>query len=100
MMALSLNPALIVLDHDSPTPGAGLEVCKALKRSAFSQLIPVILLLEVESVTERLVALELGAEDCLAKSQDLRELVLRIQRALLRSSQNLQSEQSPRKRKR
>lgn len=75
-------PDLIVLDLNMPEED-GLSIVRDLKqRSA----IPVIMLTATASAIDRVVGLELGADDYLAKPCELRELVARI-RSVLRRSQ-------------
>lgn len=63
----------------------GFEVCRRVR--AFSE-IPIIMLTARGEVSDRVVGLELGADDYLPKPFDPRELVARIQRILKRSSQS------------
>jgi len=74
-------PDLIVLDLNMPEED-GLSIVRDLKqRSA----IPVIMLTATASAIDRVVGLELGADDYLAKPCELRELVARIRSVLRRS---------------
>jgi two-component system OmpR family response regulator len=82
------QPDLIVLDIMMPGED-GLSVCKRLQES--SQ-VPVILLTALTESTDRIVGLELGADDYLAKPFDPRELVARI-KSVLRRSQMLPPKQ-------
>lgn len=77
-------PALIVLDVMLPGL-AGTEVCKALKRDASTAAIPIIMLTARAEEIDRVVGLELGADDYVTKPFSPRELVLRIQSVLRRS---------------
>jgi two-component system OmpR family response regulator len=70
---------LIILDVMMPGMG-GVEVCRRLRQS--SQ-IPIIMLTAVDEETDKIVSLELGADDYLAKPFNPRELLARV-RALLR----------------
>jgi two-component system OmpR family response regulator len=73
---------LIVLDLNMPEED-GLSIVRDLK--AHSR-VPVIMLTATASAIDRVVGLELGADDYLAKPCELRELVARI-RSVLRRSQ-------------
>ena len=77
-------PALIVLAVLLPD-GDGTEVCRALRADAATRSIPVLMLSVRGAPSERVLGLEAGADDYVAKPYDGRELVLRI-RALLRRS--------------
>jgi len=72
--------ALVVLDLMLPGLG-GLDVCRAL-RSANNQT-PILVVSARDSETDRVLGLELGADDYLIKPFGMRELVARC-RALLR----------------
>ena len=74
--------ALVVLDLMLPGLG-GLDVCRAL-RSARDQT-PILMVSARDSETDRVLGLELGADDYLVKPFGMRELVARC-RALLRRS--------------
>ena len=71
---------LIVLDVMLPD-GSGLDICRALRDS--KPHVPVILLTALKEDVDRIVGLELGADDYLAKPFNPRELLARI-RAVLR----------------
>ncbi|MGB8353949.1 MAG: response regulator transcription factor [Chthoniobacteraceae bacterium] len=74
-------PALLVLDLMLPDM-SGLEVCKALKAdSATSQIFIIMLTAKAEEV-DRILGLELGADDYLTKPFSPRELVLRVKSVL------------------
>jgi DNA-binding response OmpR family regulator len=61
----------------------GFEVCKELKRSPATKNIPVLMLTARGEEVDRIVGLELGADDYVVKPFSPRELVLRV-RAILR----------------
>jgi two-component system phosphate regulon response regulator PhoB len=65
---------------------SGLEVCKALKRESATSRIPIIMLTAKSDEVDRIVGLELGADDYVTKPFSPRELLLRIQSVLRRSS--------------
>jgi two-component system, OmpR family, response regulator len=76
------EPDLIVLDLNMPEED-GLSVIRDLKSRSR---VPIIMLTATASPIDRVVGLELGADDYLAKPCELRELVARI-RSVLRRSQ-------------
>ena len=78
-------PALIVLDVMLPEVD-GLEVCKLLKRDAVTATIPIIMLTAKAAEIDRVLGLELGADDYLTKPFSPRELVLRVKRILQRGT--------------
>lgn len=80
--------ALVILDIMLPGMD-GFEVCRQLR--LFSD-IPIIMLTARGEVTDRIVGLELGADDYLSKPFEPRELVARIQRILKRAGTRQQAE--------
>jgi DNA-binding response OmpR family regulator len=80
---LDANPIDLVL-LDVMLPGSnGFDLCRALRRSSH---VPIVILSARDEETDRLIGLELGADDYIAKPFSNRELVARI-RAILRRSQ-------------
>lgn len=80
---IDANPIDLVL-LDIMLPGSnGFDLCRTLRRS--SQ-VPIIILSARDEETDRLIGLELGADDYIAKPFSNRELVARI-RAILRRTQ-------------
>ena len=75
-------PDLIVLDLMLPQVD-GLEICRTLRANAKTADIPIIMLTARGDEAERIVGLELGADDYLAKPFSPNELVARV-RALFR----------------
>jgi two-component system, OmpR family, alkaline phosphatase synthesis response regulator PhoP len=75
-------PDLIVLDLMLPHVD-GLEICRRLRADEHTAAVPVIMLTARAEESERIVGLELGADDYLAKPFSPNELVARV-RALLR----------------
>jgi len=63
----------------------GIEVCRRLKRDARTARLPVIMLTARQEPVDRIVGLELGADDYVTKPFNLRELVLRVGAVLSRS---------------
>jgi DNA-binding response OmpR family regulator len=74
---------LIVLDVMLPD-GSGLDLCRDLRASR--SIIPIILLTALKEDVDRIIGLEIGADDYLGKPFNPRELVARI-RAVLRRGQ-------------
>ena len=77
------RPALIVLDLMLPEVD-GLEVCKILRRDLATSMIPIIMLTAKAAEMDRVIGLELGADDYVIKPFSPRELVLRIKKLLAR----------------
>src|SRR3954451_7810612 len=79
------QPDLMVLDLMLPQVD-GLEVCRQARANPHTAAIPIIMLTARAEESERIVGLELGADDYLAKPFSPNELVARV-RALLRRAQ-------------
>jgi DNA-binding response OmpR family regulator len=79
------TPDLIVLDLNMPEEDEedGLSVVRWLKGQSS---VPVIMLTATASAIDRVVGLELGADDYLAKPCELRELLARVRSVLRRSA--------------
>ena len=75
---------IVILDVMMPGL-SGLEVCRALRADRATAAIPIIMVTARAEETDRIVGLELGADDYLAKPFSPNELVARI-RALMRRS--------------
>jgi DNA-binding response OmpR family regulator len=71
------RPDLIILDVMLPDCD-GLEICKAIRATQELAHIPVIFLTARASETDRIVGLELGANDYIVKPFFIRELIARI----------------------
>ncbi len=80
------RPALFVLDIMVPG-GSGLDLCRRLRRSPLLSSVPVIFLTARASEDDRVLGLELGADDYIVKPFAVRELLARI-RAVLRRSES------------
>lgn len=77
------SPDLVILDIMLPEMD-GFEVCRAIRQTST---IPIIMLTARGEITDKVVGLELGADDYLAKPFEPRELVARIQSVLRRAHQ-------------
>lgn len=77
------KPDLIVLDLMLPEID-GLEVCKILRRDPATATIPILMLTAKAAEMDRVLGLELGADDYVTKPYSPRELVLRIRKLLKR----------------
>lgn len=79
----SENPDIIILDVMLPDMD-GFTVCKEIRKESD---IPIIMLTARGDTTDKIVGLEIGADDYLAKPFEPRELVARIQ-SIVRRGQN------------
>ena len=79
--ARAQTPDLIVLDVMLPEMD-GLEVCKILRHEPATARVPIIMLTAKAAEIDRILGLELGADDYLTKPFSPRELLLRIKKML------------------
>jgi len=77
------RPDLIVLDLMLPGTMDGLDVCRSIRRDPALADLPIIMLTARTEEADRLVGLELGADDYVTKPFSPREVVARV-RAVLR----------------
>ena len=82
-LALEESPDLVVLDVMMPRM-SGLEVCKQLRVQRAS--IPIIMLTARGQEVDKVVGLELGADDYVTKPFSIRELLARVKAVLRRTS--------------
>ena len=78
------KPALIVLDLMLPEID-GIEICKILKQNYKTAAIPIIMLTAKSQEADKVLGLELGADDYMTKPFSPRELVARVKAVLRRT---------------
>ena len=81
------KPDLVILDLMLPGL-SGMELCKILRERSETERLPVLMLTAKAGEADRVVGLEMGADDYLTKPFSPRELVARV-RAILRRTENL-----------
>jgi two-component system phosphate regulon response regulator PhoB len=86
------SPSLILLDVMLPEID-GLEVCKLLRRDPATARIPILMLTARAAEIDRVLGLELGADDYVTKPFSHRELVLRVKKLLARPQANCAAEE-------
>ena len=79
------RPALVLLDLMLPGID-GMEVCRRLKGNTSTADIPIIMLTAKGDEVDKVLGLELGADDYITKPFSVRELIARV-KALLRRAQ-------------
>ena len=77
------RPSAVLVDIGLPGPMDGLELCRELRRTSD---IPVVIITARDDEVDRVLGLELGADDYLTKPFSPRELVARV-RAILRRAE-------------
>ncbi len=80
-MAVDKRPDLIVLDVMLPNM-SGFEICKTLKKNEVD--IPIIIISAKDQEIDKIMGLDLGADDYMTKPFSVRELVARINAVLRR----------------
>jgi len=88
--ARALRPALVVLDLMLPDLD-GWEVCRRLRAESD---VPIIMLTARTDEVDRIVGLELGADDYLTKPFNPRELVARVRAVLRRYQKSIRPDQA------
>ena|SRR5688572_284325 len=76
-------PDIIVLDVMMPALD-GFEVCRMLRRDPITEAIPIIMVTAKSTELDRILGLELGADDFVTKPFSPRELMLRVKNLLQR----------------
>jgi DNA-binding response OmpR family regulator len=75
-------PALIVLDLNLPD-GDGVELCRRIRKSSD---VPILMLTARDEDVDKIIGLEVGADDYMTKPFNPRELVARVKSVLRRAS--------------
>jgi DNA-binding response OmpR family regulator len=88
-LACEYNPDLILLDLMIPEID-GLDVCRELRKTS---MVPIIMITARGEELDRVLGLEIGADDYVTKPFSVRELMARI-KAVLRRTQNEEAEPS------
>lgn len=88
------HPDLIVLDLMLPGTD-GLEVCRRLRAQSATQRIPIIMLTARAEEVDRILGLEMGADDYVPKPFSPRELVARIKAVLRRAAAPVGPNEAP-----
>jgi len=76
------KPNLIILDLMLPKI-SGLDICKAVRNNPDTSSLPIIMLTAKADETDKIIGLEIGADDYITKPFSVKELVARV-RAILR----------------
>ncbi|MBE3589007.1 MAG: response regulator transcription factor [Thermoanaerobacteraceae bacterium] len=93
-LAFEVNPDLIILDIMLPGKD-GFEVCQLLRSDVRTNNIPVLILSARGDVVDRVLGLELGADDYITKPFSPRELAARVKANLRRQKQNKTGSEEP-----
>jgi two-component system phosphate regulon response regulator PhoB len=85
LAAMIQSPNLLILDLMLPGI-SGLDICRKLKSDVRTAGVPIVMLTAKAEEVDRIVGLELGADDYITKPFSPRELVLRIKSVLRRAA--------------
>ncbi|MFP4465839.1 MAG: response regulator [Candidatus Goldiibacteriota bacterium] len=85
------SPELVILDVMMPEMD-GMEVCRIIKNNDINKNIPIILLTAKSDETDKVLGLELGADDYVTKPFSPRELSARVKAVLRRPGKNTEEE--------
>ena len=85
-MVRSKKPDLMILDLMLPKMN-GLDVCKAIRRNPETANLPIIMLTAKGEEIDRIIGLEIGADDYVTKPFSVKELIARV-RTILRRLQD------------
>ncbi|KAF0133055.1 MAG: two-component system OmpR family alkaline phosphatase synthesis response regulator PhoP [Candidatus Saganbacteria bacterium] len=83
-LAQGYSPSLIILDIMLPGMD-GLEICRKIKSNPKTEGIPIIILTAKSEEVDKIVGLELGADDYITKPFSMKELLARVKTILRRS---------------
>jgi phosphate regulon transcriptional regulator PhoB len=86
------RPDLVILDLMLPGID-GLEICRVVKGDPATRAIPIIMLTAKGTETDRVVGLELGADDYVVKPFSPRELIARVKAILRRADARLKEQE-------
>jgi two-component system, OmpR family, alkaline phosphatase synthesis response regulator PhoP len=84
------HPDLVILDLMLPGMD-GLEVCKTLKKDPKLSSVPIIMLTAKTQESDKVVGLELGADDYVSKPFSVKELLARVKAVLRRTKEKDQA---------
>lgn len=90
-LARTSRPDLILLDLMLPGM-SGMEFCRALRRSSR---VPIIMVTAKDSEVDKIVGLELGADDYVTKPFSVREVLARVNAVIRRSRSEATERQAP-----
>jgi diguanylate cyclase (GGDEF)-like protein len=86
-MVAEARPDLLLLDVVLPDI-SGFDVCRTLRADETNNLMPIIILTSQDHLDDRIIGLELGADDYIVKPFDKRELLCRVSNTLSRIDRN------------
>lgn len=85
--ALKSQPDLAILDIKMPKIG-GIELCRLFRENPLTKAIPIIMLTVESSETDKVIGLEVGADDYITKPFSNKELIARVKSLLRRTDRD------------
>lgn len=85
------QPDLVILDIKMPRIG-GIELCRLIRANTQTKHIPIIMLTVESSETDKIIGLEMGADDYITKPFSNKELIARIKSLLRRANRKEETE--------
>lgn len=90
------QPDLIILDIMMPELN-GMQLCHIAKADPVMKEIPIIFLTARNEIDDRIKGLKAGADDYISKPFDMQELLLRVDRVLMRNQQSTSTKSTPKR---
>ena len=87
-LAFAEKPDIIILDYTMPEKN-GIEVTKELRSNPFTAHVPIVMVTGTTDLELRLEMLRAGADDCIAKPFEPKELAARVDMVLARMARHL-----------
>ncbi|MTI49028.1 winged helix-turn-helix domain-containing protein [Sporosalibacterium faouarense] len=90
---LAKNEKIDIVILDLMLPGTdGIEVCRTLRKDPSTEKLPIIMLTAKSEETDKVLGLEIGADDYITKPFSVRELIARMKAVLRRSKDDKKEE--------
>jgi DNA-binding response OmpR family regulator len=83
--AIQIKPDVILLDVNLPSMN-GVDVCRKLRQNSFNN--PILMITSLQDSIDKVIGLEVGADDYITKPFNLRELLARIRTNIRRFEEN------------
>ena len=87
------KPKLVILDLMLPGIN-GLEMCRLMRKNPETEFLPIIMLTAKGAEVDRVVGLEMGADDYITKPFHVRELIARVRAVLRRSEERRETDKA------
>ena len=92
-VSAAARPDLVILDLMMPGI-QGMEVCRMIRKNTATANLPVIILTAKSDQIDKILGLEMGADDYVTKPFNVRELIARVRAVLRRAEARLETDQA------